>query len=137
MRNIRYDLLDDLKEELKKELKWQYYNELKKLINEAKDLQLKEHQEKEKKQQIEMMSRYTLLRREYLQRGTKGFYKNSFEEVELFNATDKQIEKKLKTLNKYKRTRFFTIVKDIKTTSRKGKAEYLKYLIDKQYNLIK
>ena len=134
MRNIRYEIIENLKEELKKDEKWQYYNELKKLINEVKDLQLKEYQEEEKKEQFEKMRRYTVLKREYIERGLKGYYKNRTEEVELINYTDKKLETKLKELNKNKRTRLFKIDIDIKTTSKKGKADYLKYLIDKKYN---
>lgn len=84
-----------------------------------------------------MIKRLTILKREYLERGKKGFFKPCVEYIKLYNATDKKIQKELEGANSGKQTRLFEIYRDFKFVNDKQKAEFVKFAAEnyKDYSL--
>ena len=124
------ELIELKKEELKKEEKWEEYRALKKEYNQIVIDRNKLQKIEDEKEALRKLKRYTIIRREVLKRGLCNYYKLENEEIVLENATDKKIEDILKNLNKGKRSRFFEVYKDFKTSTKKGLKEYKHYLVD-------
>ena len=79
------------------------------------------------------LKRVTFLTRDYLERRQQGYFTTKTDTIILINTTDKNINAKLKELNKTKRTRLFKVEKDYKLTSKVKLKEYKHYLVDNNY----
>lgn len=125
-----YELVEEKKQELKQQEKWQEYNKLKKEYREIENLKTRLEEFEKKQDEFKNLKRYTLLKRDYLERGTKNYFKEKSEYKILINATDKKIEKTLEELNKNKRSRLFVVDEDFKTNTKNGMKKYKHYLVD-------
>lgn len=85
-----------------------------------------------KQADLNNLKRYTIIERESLKRGKKGYFSNEIETIILKNSTDKKIEIKLLELNKGKRSRFYEVKHDFKLTTKQGKKDFMHYLIDNE-----
>lgn len=124
------ELVEEKKQELKQQEKWQEYNKLKKEYKEIENLKARLEEFKKKQDEFKNLKRYTLLKRDYLERTNKNYFKEKVEYKILINATDKKIEKTLEELNKNKRSRLFIVDEDFKTNTKNGMKKYKHYLID-------
>lgn len=124
------ELVEEKKQELKQQEKWQEYNKLKKEYREIENLKTRLEEFEKKQDEFKNLKRYTLLKRDYLERTNKNYFKEKIEYKILINATDKKIEKTLEELNKNKRSRLFIVDEDFKTNTKNGMKEYKHYLID-------
>lgn len=125
-----YELVEQKKQELKQQEKWQEYNKLKKEYREIENLKTRLAEFDKKQDEFKNLKRYTLLKRVYLERGTKNYFKEKAEYKILINATNKKIEKTLEELNKNKRSRLFVVDEDFKTNTKNGMKKYKHYLVD-------
>lgn len=125
-----YELVEEKKQELKQQEKWQDYNKLKKEYKEIENLKTRLAEFEKKQDEFKNLKRYTLLKRDYLERKNKNYFKEKAEYKILINATDKKIEKTLEELNKNKRSRLFVVDEDFKTNTKNGMKKYKHYLID-------
>lgn len=124
------ELVEEKKQELKQQEKWQEYNKLKKEYKEIENLKTRLEEFEKKQDEFKNLKRYTLLKRAYLERTNKNYFKEKVEYKILINATDKKIEKTLEELNKNKRSRLFVVDEDFKTNTKNGMKKYKHYLID-------
>lgn len=74
--------------------------------------------------------RITIIEREILTRGKKGYFKEETETEVLFNKSDLKINKKLEELNRNKRNRFYSVKHDFKLTTKKGLNDFIIYLVN-------
>lgn len=76
------------------------------------------------------MKRYTILEKEELIRGKRGYFNPITRQVILIDKTDTFINNKLQELNKNAKTRFFKVAYDFNLKTKKGIKDYINYMLD-------
>lgn len=74
------------------------------------------------------MKRITFLKKDYLERGLKGYFKEVSDVYILVDSTDNKIKKRLDELNKNAKTRFYEIDGDFKLNTDKGVQEFIIFI---------
>ena len=87
------------------------------------------------------MKRIVILERSYTKRKNSGWFSSENDVDVQFDLTDIQLAKYLNNINKSYRTNFYQVKKDFNLKTKRGREDYVKYLVDNskkfsQYQLI-
>lgn len=87
------------------------------------------------------MKRIVILERSYTKRKNGGWFSTENDADVLFDLTDIKLAKYLEKVNKNYRTNFYQVKADFNLKTKRGREDYVKYLVDNskkfsQYQLI-
>ena len=77
-----------------------------------------------------MKKRITILKRDFLERGKRGYFSKISTIKILYDMTDKQLNNKIDELNKSYRKNFYEIFGDFNLKTKKGQDEFIKFFVD-------